>query len=254
MTISLYGLVAFVVIFGGGISGLLLGKVLPDRYRQDPSRQIVQTAMGMVSLLSALVLGLMVATAKNKFDTSNKQTDEFAANLMLLDRELVSYGEETKDIRSLLGKYAVAKIAENWPLEPGPTPAPGDPPAWRVFETMQQKLRALSPQTAAQRSTLSNALEITTDLTKTSWLQTAQQPGHVPHPFILILVVWLSILFMSFGLFAPHNALAVVALFICALSLAGAIVLVVDMDKPFEGFISISPQPMQEALARIITP
>ena len=66
MTIALYGLATFAVIFGGGILGLLFGRVLPEEYRSDATQKIVQTATGMISLLAALVLGLLVATAKNK--------------------------------------------------------------------------------------------------------------------------------------------------------------------------------------------
>jgi hypothetical protein len=66
-------------------------------------------------------------------------------------------------------------------------------------------VRALSPQTDAQRSTLASALEIANDLSKTSWLQKAEEPSHVPHPFILILVAWLFLLFVSFGFFAPST-------------------------------------------------
>jgi hypothetical protein len=123
-----------------------------------------------------------------------------------------------------------------------------------LLENVQQELRALSPQTDSQRSALASALEIANQLSKTSWLQKAEEPSHVPHPFILILIVWLFLLFVSFGLFAPFNALAVTALLVCAASLAGAITLVVDMDRPFEGFISISSQPMEDALALINAP
>jgi hypothetical protein len=115
-------------------------------------------------------------------------------------------------------------------------------------------VRALSPQTDAQRSTLASALEIANDLSKTSWLQKAEEPSHVPHPFILILVAWLFLLFVSFGFFAPFNALAVAALLVCAASLAGAITLVADMGRPFAGFITISSQPMEDALALINGP
>lgn len=75
MTIALYGLVAFAIIFSGAISGLFLARLLPEHYRHDATRRVVQTSMAMVSLLSALVLGLLVATAKNKFDTSNREVE-----------------------------------------------------------------------------------------------------------------------------------------------------------------------------------
>src|SRR6202021_1635900 len=87
-TIALYGLATFAALFGGGILGLLAGRLMPEKYHDDSTRAIVQTATGMVSLLAALVLGLLVATAKNKFDTSNQQVEQFAASLMLLNRQL----------------------------------------------------------------------------------------------------------------------------------------------------------------------
>ena len=254
MGIALYGLIAFMIIFSGGMVGFLLGRLMPEHYRQDATRRIVQTSMGMVSLLSALVLGLLVATAKNKFDTTNKQIEEFAANLMWLDRELINYGEDGKAITPLLKQFALSKLAASWPQNAEPRPGADALPSWRLLENVQQKVRALAPQTDAQRSALTNALEITNELNKTSWLQRAQESGHVPHPFIFILVGWLCLLFVSFGLFAPYNMLAVVALLICAASLAGALTLVADMDRPFEGFITISSQPLQDGLAVIMSP
>ena len=152
MTIALFGLIAFAVVFGGGLLGLLLGRLLPEKYHNDATQKIVQTATGMVSLIAALVLGLLVATAKNKFDTTNQETEEFAAKLMLINRELVNFGPEANDARALLRKYAIAKIAATWPAEPGPKPESGDPPPWKLLESLQQSLSGLKPNTEVQRS------------------------------------------------------------------------------------------------------
>lgn len=254
LAIGLYALVAFAVIFGGGLLGLLIGKVMHERHRSDATQKIVQTAMGTVSLVAALVLGLLVATAKGKFDTNNKQTEEFAASLMSLNRELVNYGPDADAIRSLLRKYTIAKIAVSWPNESGPKPAPDDPAAWRLLESVRQNLRAMTPHSEPQRLVMTSALQITADLTKATWLQAAQESDHVPHPFVVVLMVWLCVLFVSFGIFAPRNVTVVAALFVCALSIAGAVFLIVDMDEPFEGFITVSPAPMQAALAKMGIP
>jgi hypothetical protein len=125
--ILFYGLAAFAVIFGGGLLGFLLSRRLPERYNDAGTRAVVTTAMRTVSLLSALVLGLLVATAKNKFDSNNGQTDRFAADAMSLNRELVNYGPEATDVKALLHRYVVAKIAADWPSLDGPKPAPDDP-------------------------------------------------------------------------------------------------------------------------------
>jgi hypothetical protein len=254
MTIALYGLATFAVIFGGGILGLLFGRVLPEEYRRDATQKVVQTATGLISLLSALALGLLVATAKNKFDTDNQQIEQFAASLMLLNRELTNYGPEARDTKDILRKYTISKIAETWPRGPGPKPGPEDPPAWKLLESLQESLTGLAPQTESQRAEATRASQTTVDLAKTTWLQAAEVSQHVPHPFVLILIVWLFVLFVSFGLFAPRNALVVIALLVGALSIAGAVVLIVDMDSPFEGMIMVSADPMQEALAKMNAP
>jgi hypothetical protein len=208
----------------------------------------------MVSFLAALVLGLLVATAKNKFDTTNQVTEEFAAKLMLINREMVNFGPEANDARALLRKYAIAKIAATWPAEPGPTPEPGDPPPWKLLESFKQSLSGLKPNTDAQGSETTAAAAAAADLEKATWLQAAQESAHVQHPFIIILIVWLFVLFLSFSLFAPRNALVVAALLVGALAISGAVLLIVDMDSPYEGILIVSPQPMQQALARISSP
>jgi hypothetical protein len=117
MNVSSYGLLAFAVIFGGGMLGLLLGKVLHDRYRDDTTQRIVQTTTTMISLLAALVLGLLIADAKTRFDTSNRQIENVTADLMSLNRDLIKYGPEANSTISLLREYIAARIAETWPQE-----------------------------------------------------------------------------------------------------------------------------------------
>ncbi len=254
MNVSSYGLLAFAVIFGGGMLGLLLGKVLHDRYRDDTTQRIVQTTTTMISLLAALVLGLLIADAKNRFDTSNKQIENVAADLMSLNRDLFKYGPEAKSTISLLREYIAARIVETWPQEIRHEPGLPDLPASQLLENVQQKLLSLAPQSESQRLIVTRALKTTDDLTMTGWLQTAQAANDIPHPFIFVLMSWLCVLFISFGLFATRNAVVVVALLACALSIGSAVALIVDMDHPFEGTIVVSAQPMQEALARINAP
>jgi hypothetical protein len=251
MRIVLYALVAFAVVFTGGVLGLLLGRLLPEKYQSDETQRIVQTATGMVSLITALVLGLLVATAKGKFDTTNQTTEAFAGKLMLINRQLVKFGPEANDTRELLRKYTIARIAATWPGEAGAKPGPDKPPPWKLLESLQQSLSGLTPKTEAQRSDAAAASEAAADLEKTTWLETAQAASHVQQPFVVILIAWLFVLFVSFGLFAPRNVLVVVALFVGALAIAGAVLLIVDMDSPYEGMLVVSPEPMQQALAQM---
>lgn len=251
MEIALYGLITFAVVFAGGLLGLLLGRLLPEQYHNDDTQRIVQTATGMVSLIAALVLGLLVATAKGKFDSTYQLTEEFAAKLMLINRELVNFGPEGNDARALLRKYTIAKIAATWPAEAGPKPGPGDPPPWKLLESFGQSLSGLTPKTEAQRSEATAASAAAADLEKATWLGAAQESAHVQHPFVVMLILWLFVLFVSFGLFAPRNGVVVAALLVGALAIAGAVFLIIDMDSPYTGILVVSPRPMQQALANM---
>jgi hypothetical protein len=123
-----------------------------------------------------------------------------------------------------------------------------------LLESLQLSIRDLKPEFEAQRSALANASSIAAELNKTTWLERAEEMDHVQHPFILILLAWFAILFFSIGLFAPRNGLVIAALVVGALSIAGAVVLIADLDSPFEGILVVSAEPMQEALARISAP
>lgn len=248
------GVLAFALMFGGSALGLLLGKLLPERYHGAPTERIVQASMRMISYLSILVLGLLVATAKNKFDSNNNQIEHFAANLMLLNRELTALGPSGSETKSLLRKFVATKIAATWGRQSGPKPEPSDPSDVQLLESLQQKSISVVPELEYQRSIAKGASEILGELVRARWLQTAQELDHVPKPFLWVLIAWLSLLFVGLGLFAPRNALAYAALLLCALSLSGAIALIVDMDSPFAGLIMVSPEPMQAALSQISSP
>ena len=88
------------------------------------------------------------------------------------------------------------------------------------------------------------------ELGQARWLLVAQsQSSSVPTPFLVILVFWLAILFVSFGLFAPANTTVLSTLFLCAVSVAGAIFLVLELANPYQGLLRVSSAPLRGALA-----
>jgi hypothetical protein len=249
-----HGLIAFVVIFGSGVLGVLISGILPKHHSAEATQAIVQTTMGTISILAALVLGLLVATAKGKFDTVSTQVEQLAANLMILDHELRNYGPDTAEARELLRVYAVAKIKAVWPRRAGERPLLDDPTGNHLLEAFQQNLRGLTPKTDTQRLILADTLPITGDLVRTTWRQVALAANRFTHPFLIMTQVWLGMLFFSWGMFAPRNAVVIGAMLLGAASIACTIVLVEDFDNPFEGFVTVSPGPMEEALAKLSVP
>ena len=79
-----------------------------------------------------------------------------------------------------------------------------------------------------------------------------QQIGStIPTPFLVILFFWITIIFISFGLFARPNATVIASLFVCALSVSAAVYLILDMDQPFGGLIQVSSAPLSDALSHL---
>jgi hypothetical protein len=241
--------IMFVSMVGGALGGMRLRARLPDHHISKETEEIVRLTAGTVATLTALTLGLLIASAKTAFDTKEGELTQFAADLVLIDRRLSHYGPETKAARSLLRRYAVSKIETMWPQESTDPVHAAD--HWSLMETMQDELRALTPANDAQGWLRGKTLDTIADMAQTHWLLDVQRGSSVAGPFVLVLVLWLVIMFVSFGLFAPRNATASVALIVCSLSIAGAIFLILEMDQPLEGLVYFSSAPMREALAQL---
>jgi hypothetical protein len=242
-------LIAFGCIFGGMLLGMFLRGVLPEHHLSDDSKDVVKLGTGMIATLAALVLGLLIASAKGSFDTLNRGLIEAGSKIILLDRVMAHYGPETEEARDQLRRSVASAIEQIWPEERmGQTGAKGlDSRAG--LEVLQDKLRQLSPQNDAQRWLQSRALQLSGDIAETRWLLFEQQgQSSLPMPFFVMLVSWLVIIFFSFGLLAPRNATVIVVLLVCALSAAGSLYLIQELDRPYGGLITISSAPLRNAL------
>jgi Protein of unknown function (DUF4239) len=246
MTLLSIYLICLGLIFGGGAVGLLIGRVLPEHYLSEGTQKVVQIAMGTISIMAALVLGLLIATARNTMASRDKQVEALAGDLVLLDRDLVQYGPDAQTIRQLLRQYTALKLQHTWPKR-GHVIL-DDPQALALLEGIQQRLRELHPDSLEKHLILAEALQVCDGIARTRSLMAVEHRHEIPREFLFVLVFWLAVLFLSFGVFAPRNAMVVAALFVCAVCLSSAILLIVDMDQPFSGIITISPEPIQHAL------
>ncbi|HKA33614.1 MAG TPA: hypothetical protein VKH64_10400 [Candidatus Binatia bacterium] len=245
LTISL---IAFLFIFGGALLGLALHRVLPEPHLSVASKDVVKLGMGLVGTTAALVLGLLVASAKSSYDAQSAEVTQLAAQIAVLDRVLAHYGPETKAARASLREAAGRAIDRMWSQE-GRADARTAPQAGG--EVLLDNIQALAPKNESQRSLQVQALAITMDLGKTRWLMYAQEGATVSMPLLVVLVLWLMVLFASFGLFAPVNATVVCSLLLSALSVSGAIFLILEMYSPYLGFIQISREPLSVAIANL---
>ncbi|RTL53819.1 MAG: DUF4239 domain-containing protein [Bradyrhizobiaceae bacterium] len=243
------GLVAFCCIFGASVAGLFLGRLLPRDHHERPTQKTVQAVMSIVGLLAALVLGLMVASAKSNLDTAAREVEQFSSGLILLDREAAHFGAETAPIRDLLRLFTEEKIAQTWGTSANTIADHLRTVA--MLDDIQERLRAFSVQSDADKLARKAALRLVADLKLNSRLLAVQQDNRTPRAFWFVIVFWLSALFLSFALFAPSNATVVVALVVASFSVSAALNLIVDMDHPFAGYIHVSKAPMEQALSQM---
>jgi hypothetical protein len=197
------------------------------------------------------VLGLLIASANSTYETQSSQVQQLTANIVLLDRTLAQYGPETDLARNLL-RRGVASMADRIWRENGSDSgkvAPFEASAASLL--LYDEILKLSPRNDTQRSLQTRALDTVQDLGKTRLLLFAEARMAIPVPFLVVLISWLAIIFASFSLFADSNSTTIVALSIFALSASAAIFLILELSQPFTGLMTISSEPLRNALATL---
>jgi len=249
MSAAAISFIVFACVFGGALLGMFLRVSLPEHHLSTDSKDFVKLGMGLIATMAALVLGLLIASAKNSYDIQRSELTQISASIIVLDRLMSNYGPETKEARDLLRRSVVQTLGQMWPehrsqaaqLEPAVS-----------SDALYDKIYRLSPHNEDQRLLKSQALTITLNLRQTRWLEVEQREGSsIPKAVLAVLIFWLAIIFVSFGLFAPPNSTVLAVLFVCVLSVSGAIFLILELDRPFEGLIRIPSAPLRDALMRL---
>jgi hypothetical protein len=231
-------------IFGAGLFGMFLRTRLPEQHLSVDSKDTVRIGIGMIATMAALVLGLLVASAKNFYDAQSSELTQMSANVVVLDRLLAQYGPETKEARDLM-RAAVARTLDLlWHQDQVDPAAAGG-------GILYEKIQALSPKNDAQRTLQAQALSMAFTLANERWLMIEEQTNSISLPLLAMLVFWLVIVFAGFGLFSPTNMTVVATLFLCAVAVSGAIFLIVEMYTPFKGLMQLSSAPLRNALGHL---
>lgn len=241
--------IVFGCVFAGALFGMFLRGVLPKNHLEDASRDVVRLSMGLLATLTALVLGLLISSAKGSFDAQTADVAEMSAKVVLLDRALANYGPETKEVRDLLRVVVVSNLDRLWPQEHSRATEPVGPVTGS--DVLYQRIQALTPKSDTQRSLQAQATSLVMSIGEIRWLMYAQAANAISKPMLSILVFWLTVIFISFGLSAPANATVTTALLVCGLSVSASVFLILELYTPYGGLIAISSAPLRNALAQL---
>ncbi len=241
-------LITLASLCAGTLLGSLIRDRLPDHHLRDDSRDVIKTASGMIATLAALVIGLLVSSSKSTYDQASAGVTQIGAKAILLDRVLARYGPETKAIRERMRDAIATSVEQLWPAV-GRNPGLAAIEQRNGMDDVQDLILQLTPPDEAHRLLRSHAVTTCIELAQSRWLIIEQAQTTLPTAFLAMLIFWLTVLFASLGLLAPRNRTTWCCLFVCAMSMAGAIYLILEMNRPLEGAVQISPAPLRKALS-----
>jgi hypothetical protein len=244
-------IVVMVCTFGGTCVGMWLQPRLPRHHLDADSRDIIKLATGLIATVSALVLGLVIATAKGTFDKVDSALEDSSADILTLDRVLARYGPETAPIRDAIRNAVATRIDEIWRNSGSLGDIDSSSVVTKRAEVIMDRIGALVPASDVQREMKAEAMQLGSGILRARWLVQERGTSAVEAPFLVVLVCWLTLIFTSFGLFAPRHATTIWALALCALSISAAVFLILEMDGPFDGLMKVSPAPLRYVLAHL---
>ena len=227
---------AFLSMMGAALLGLFSKTRLPSEHLQDDTRSVVGRVANLFVVMTSLVLGLMMNSAKD--------TLTLATELILLDRTMRALGPEAEDARRHLVEYVQTS------LKGGNILVEGDPQAEASLEAARTSLRAIRLSDEQKIALWNDARQLDRQVVRQRWVVLDEYGGTIPRPLITIVILWLAIIFASFGYRAPRNT-SVIASFFLALLISAAIYLILDMDTPSSRMTQASNVPLQRALAQL---
>jgi hypothetical protein len=255
-----YSLLLFIVLIGAAWICMKLQRLLPEHHRSRETSDFVRLVITMLVTFAALVLGLLTTSVRANFDNVAEDIRGYATQIIDLNRLLVAYGPETIPARRLLREYTAAAVATTWTSETPPanatSPAPGPTDEFmenstlgRMLSEVGAQLLALTPADQSHQLLAAQARARFDTLVQRRWKLIEEASGVTAGPLYLVMVLWLTVIFASFGLTAPRNMLVLIIMTMCAASLASVEFVILDLGTPFSGMFVVPSHPMRDAIA-----
>jgi hypothetical protein len=241
-------LVVACIIFAGCMVGVLLQRLLPTQHLAD-AKTAITTIQGLVTLLLALVLGLLIWTSYGVYSQQRSEAQTLGSQILQLDLALERYGPEADRGRELLKQELVATRQRFWGGD-------GEGPARLTYCESRAELRdfdgffaALKPTTDEQRRQLDSARQLSASIVQTHYLMSRQLSNPFPRALLISVVCWATLVFTCVGALSTINALSVVYEALGAASVASAIYLILEFSQPYLGLFRIPPDGVDQVIA-----
>ena len=236
----------------GAAMGMVLKRALPADLLEGGSKEAIRLGAGFLSTLAALVIGLMIASAKNTYDSQNTNIRQLGTNAVLVDQMLTQYGPEAKAARTLLREIIPSATLRIWQENAA---GKGGGSAFVVSEMAERFYNAVEGLKPANPGTDFAEIPHHSAHHRTSAGRgcscSPRATNAIPLPFFVVLVFWLVVIFASFSLFAEPGLIVVASTLVFALSVSSALFLIVDLSHPFQGLMQVSNHHLHMVLPKI---
>jgi hypothetical protein len=243
MTSAKTSALVFSSLFGGALLGEFSGPFLTAEQLRG-----VQIGVGLLTTMFGLLLSLQLAAGKTYFDNQEQDVTLVASRTVLLDSVLASYGPEAREAREMLRVKVADLLTHIWPEE-GSADSPWTP---KDGIGIYDKIQELAPKDDDQRSKRTLALGMTVDLERTRWISASRIRSSTAVPLMVVETVWATIIFICFGLLAPHGVTGTVSLALFASAVSSGFFLIEEMNRPFSGLLKVSSAPIREVLKYLV--
>jgi hypothetical protein len=223
--------------------GLFGDAIRPGRGQED-TKTTVRLVANLFVVMTSLVLGLMMNSAKNTLETDNRNVHALGTDLILLDRTMRALGPQAGEARQQLIEYVQTSLHEESILDE-------DPEAEASLDAVGASLRTMQLSGDQQVSLWNDARLLYRQVVQQRWVVVDQSGGTIPRPLIVMLIIWLMLIFASFGYQAPRNRIVTSSFIVAAFLVSAALYLILDMDAPVSGLAKTSNVPFQRALTQL---
>jgi hypothetical protein len=238
-----------VLIAVSGMAGLTLQRLLPDGHTAERSRDMIGGVVGLLTLLLALVLGLLIWTAYGVFSTQQTELQTIAARALEFDLEMRQYGPEGDKAREILRRDLVWAHEQFWGDETSRSQAYDA--SVKAMSDMSGYFGALKPESDAQKHLLDAARANYAFIGENRILMSMQAQTPVSWPLIYAVAAWSCLMFFGMGLLSRPNPTTATMLALGAASVALAIFLILEFNKPYTSSIRVSPVALEEAIVQL---
>lgn len=243
---------AFAAMMAGAFLAMALARWAPEDFLSDNTRYTLKVTVGLTAAMTSLILGFMTTSMRHSYAGAEEDVQQYAVTVMSADLDLRHFGAAACPARQDLDRYVRLLLDETWGRGSGSSAGGADTlfesPSARQLLRLDAAVRQLAATTDDLKASRSAAIEGMKSLLTHRWKLSRDAESRIPTLFLLVVIGWLTLIFFSFGWFAPRNVPGVAALLLSAVSIAAALFLVVEMGEPFSGPMQIAPTALNEAL------